>query len=103
MAEAHADTQDDPPQCEVKFIAAAFPERRAARTQSGDDGDDAARLEGRDDRGRLAWMKFGTEASCTASPRAGSSVVARTGVRTNPNAIDMISKNTIFTKSSPKR
>jgi phosphoenolpyruvate carboxykinase (GTP) len=47
----------------------------------------------------IAWMKFGQDGRLyAANPESGFFGVAPgTGARTNPNAIDMVSRNTVFT------
>jgi phosphoenolpyruvate carboxykinase (GTP) len=86
------------PEGDVKYIAGAFPSACGKTNLSmmiptlpdwrvetiGDD---------------IAWMKFGEDGRLyAANPEAGFFGVAPgTGARTNPNAIDMVSRSTVFT------
>src|SRR5450631_1537014 len=86
------------PQGDVKYIAGAFPSACGKTNLAmviptlpdwkvetiGDD---------------IAWMKFGEDGQLRAvNPESGFFGVAPgTGARTNPNAIDMVSRNAVFT------
>jgi len=47
----------------------------------------------------IAWMKFGEDGQLYAVTRrpASSASAPGTGARTNPNAIDMVGRNAVFT------
>ena len=73
---------------------------RLRQDQPGDDDPDAPGLEGRDDRRRHRLDEVRRRRPAVRGQpggRASSASRPGTGARTNPNAIDMVGRNTIFT------